>query len=386
MALIQPTLLPTAPAGSKPGPTVAKPAERIAIWQDKLELQNELAADGKIKQKIIVLTGKRPCIDDRARLASIDSAKSIKVLLVPKTAQAAQDASVGGGGFDIKRLLAFRDVHLLAPAKTMTAREWLDADFVQVAPAPPATDDALPAPPVHRCSSASSTRKTFQARSPQIPLRQANKLAAKDEAPKKPDEPPMVGSAERMWVKIEMKPKAPAPAPTGNQTEQTKTASTSKSKTGSQDGDLGDKTSEIRKAWLWGSVALHQDPAKGKTKGQEASGEALYLDNHGKDKAITWIYQREPNETTYLPGPLPPARAANDDKIITGAGIIAMNQGTDQAWVKGPGTLTQFTTSVCQLARRLRWRSPKNSQLLPLPAQPRPSRCRTPRNIIARSE
>src|SRR5262249_40415067 len=103
-------------------------------------------------------------------------------------------------------------------------------------------------------------------------------------------------------------------------------------------------TAEIREAWLWGSVSLHQSPAKGKTAGQDASGEALYLDNRGgKGKTISWIYQRDPNEVTYLPGPLPPARATSDDKIITGAGVIAMNQGTDQAWVEGPGTVTQFT-------------------------------------------
>jgi hypothetical protein len=324
-------------------PDRGQATERIAIWQDKLELQNELAPDGKIKQKIIVLTGKRPCIDDRARSASIDSAKSIKVLLVPKIVQATQDDSVGGGGFDIKRVLAFRDVHLLAPAKTMTARNWLDADFVQVAPPPPAGEDVLPPPPAIAAAPTANTEDVSGA----LPTNLApadEQFAAKNEPPKKPDESPMVGSAERIWVKVEMKPKSLAPPATDNQTEPTKTASTTKSKTSSQDGDLGDKTSEIREAWLWGSVALHQEPAKGKTIGQEASGEALYLDNQGEGKAITWIYQRDPNETTYLPGPLPPARAANDDKIITGAGFIAMNQGTDQAWVSGPGTLTQFTT------------------------------------------
>src|SRR5262249_29519343 len=107
-------------------PDRGQPAIRIAIWQDKLELRNELTTDGKIKQKIIVLIGKRPCIDDQARQALIDSGKSIKILLVPKTALAAQDASLGDGGFDIRRVLAYRHVHLLAPGKTMTAREWFD--------------------------------------------------------------------------------------------------------------------------------------------------------------------------------------------------------------------------------------------------------------------
>ena len=77
-------------------------------------------------------------------------------------------------------------------------------------------------------------------------------------------------------------------------------------------------------------------------KGQDASGEAIYLDNQGTNKAITYIYQRDPNEKTYLPGPLPPARVENKDITIAAAGIIQMNQATDQAWVYGPGTLTQL--------------------------------------------
>ena len=55
-----------------------------------------------------------------------------------------------------------------------------------------------------------------------------------------------------------------------------------------------------------------------------------------------YVYQRDPTEKTYLPGPLPPARVENDDIKIAAAGMIQMNQGTDQAWVYGPGTLTQL--------------------------------------------
>ena len=108
---------------------------------------------------------------------------------------------------------------------------------------------------------------------------------------------------------------------------------------------------EIRMVWMWGNVALHQDAKKDKDKprdgsaekrGQDASGEAIYLDNRGTNKAISYIYQRDPTEKVYLPGPLPPARVENDDMKISAAGKIQMNQGTDQAWVYGPGTLTQL--------------------------------------------
>ena len=362
-------------------PDRGQPIERIAIWQDKLRVQNEVGADGKVTKKVILLTGKRPCFIDQVQHASVDSGQWIKVFLEPKTPVAPKDgesssaslagpsggsktqatitaspgqigrtgsrdnhpteldnsrSSLGGGGFDIRRLLAFRDVHLLAPAKTMTARLWLDAEFIDGAPPP------VPAPaPAAVASAAPSNVEDIPGSTDANPGQ--DQIAANDQAAKKPAEPAIIGSAERMWVKIERKPKAAAEPAVNQETTSSKTASTVSAKASSTTGGLDDKTSEIREAWLWGSVALHQDPPEGKAKGQEASGEALYLDNRGKDKAITFIYQREPGATYYLPGPVPPAKVENEQKIITGAGIIAMNQATDQAWVEGPGTLTQFS-------------------------------------------
>jgi hypothetical protein len=77
-----------------------------------------------------------------------------------------------------------------------------------------------------------------------------NQIAANDEEAKKPSEPPMVSSADRIWVEIEMTPKSPAPKSVGKKTAETKTASTTSTKSNSSDGDLGDSQSEIRKARL----------------------------------------------------------------------------------------------------------------------------------------
>jgi hypothetical protein len=330
-------------------PDRGQPIERTAIWQDKLKIRNDVDSEGKIKQKIILLTGNRPVFIDGLRGSRIDSAESIKVLLLPKEILASKDSpapkkaqtpdgsSTDGGGFDIKRLLAFRDVHLLATGKTMTARDYLDAYFTHQPP-PPAVASAPPA---------KNESVTDQPATSPTPVE--NEVAANDEeAKKQSSEPAMVGSADRMWVEIEMTPKAPTPKAAGKTPEETRTVSTTTSKPTSSESGLGDDgQSEIRKAFLWGSVAIHQDPAEGKTKGQEASGEALYLYNPAKNKAITFVFQREPNEKTPRPGPLPPARVENDEKTITatgGDGVIVMNQATDQAWVEGPGTLTQRST------------------------------------------
>jgi len=372
-----------------------QPVERIAIWQDKLYLQNELGADGQILRKLIVLTGKRPCFIDQAKKSSLDSAYLIKVWLKPRpkpakapadqasspntltgvagpssggasslvtspgqTARLTPDANsaakagnsssgsgLGGGNFDIERLLALRDVHLLAPSKTMTARERLDAEFVEPEPSPIASTNqagtsVAPNSTTTNVAANSTASHPEQAKKPDAASTQSQEQVAAKGQPEQPAaEPAMVGSADRMWVKMEMKPVKNTAA--SKPSEKTATDSTVSTKTASSSRAPTDTNAEIRNAWLWGSVSVHQDPAEGKTKGQDASGEALYVDNRGEGKVISYVYQREPNERTYLPGPLPPARVENEDKTIKAAGVIKMNQATDQAWVEGPGTLIQ---------------------------------------------
>jgi hypothetical protein len=380
-----------------------QPVERIAIWQDKFYLQNEVSTDGRILHKQIVLTGKRPCFIDQAKKSSLDSAQLIRVWLKPKPKSAtapidqpsmagdagpslvgaqqvlasstqspaapadAKNAAVGkdrtrsgaglgGGNFAIERLVALRDVHLLAPARTMNARAWLDAEFINPEPSPkPASSDT------DTNAAADSTATNLASNSPASNAEQAKKpesapLQTEQQKPpegvleKPPAEPAMIGSAERMWVRMEMKPakgttrsKPVKGTPESESDEETGASSASSAKTASSKSTTPETNAEIRNAWLWGSVSLHEDAAEGQTKGQEASGEAIYVDNQGEGKVVSYIYQREPNEKTYLPGPLPPARVENEDKIIKAAGVIRMNQATDQAWVHGAGTLTQLT-------------------------------------------
>ncbi|MFI5455416.1 MAG: hypothetical protein ACHRXM_08180 [Isosphaerales bacterium] len=377
----------TGPGRLETQPDRDQPVERIAIWQDKLYLRNVVGPDGQVLQKIVDLTGNRPCFIDNVQKTSLDSARWITVWLKPKPRPAAtpwdeglssrplagvagtgewtaestvtasptptafsrpaandeapagtlrgSDAPPGGGNFQIERLRAIRDVHLIAPAKTMTARERLDADFVDAAPAAVATA----APAKGGASSSSTATNTAQVQEPGSgPAPGQEQVAAQDQAETPAPEPLMVGSADRVWAKIEVKPNTAAQAGSSQGTPGTGT----KARTASGMPGSGETTSEIRNVWMWGSVSLHQDPEQGETKGKDASGEAVYLDNRGPGKVISYVYQREPNEKTYLPGPLPPARVENGDMKITAVGQIKMNQETDQAWVEGPGTLTQL--------------------------------------------
>ena len=65
-------------------PDRGQPVERIAIWQDKLILQNQLDAQGQVVRKFVDLSGNRPCFIDKLQDTMIDSAFLIKVVLKPK--------------------------------------------------------------------------------------------------------------------------------------------------------------------------------------------------------------------------------------------------------------------------------------------------------------
>src|SRR5262249_32555906 len=167
--------------------------------QDKFTLQNELGPDARVLHKIIQLTGNRPCFIDKVQQTSLDSAHLITVWLKPQAAAQAtssspplagsggagarpaappvlasrneanfgasatndknspgdaRSAKVGpsGGNLQIQQPPALGDAHWIAPARTMTARERLDAEFVELEPPgvtttpPPASGAASNAP------------------------------------------------------------------------------------------------------------------------------------------------------------------------------------------------------------------------------------------------
>ncbi len=227
----------------------------------------------------------------------------------------------------------------------MTARQQLDTQFVEAEPA-----DLAPANTASTSSSRAQAASADPSGDPvEQPAAQQEEDKVVTQEPAKPteeapaEEPAMIGSCDRLWARIIMKPK---PKPKDDARKEPTKADT---KTASAARATSETTTEIRKAWMWGNVALHKDAAKKKKENgssekdeQDATGEAIYLDNLGPNKAVTFIYQRDPNEKYYLPGPLPPARVKNGERELAAAGIIQVNQATDQAWVSGPGTFTQM--------------------------------------------
>src|SRR5208337_196053 len=291
-----PGLLETRPIPDKmDSPLKDVPPDRTAVWQDLMMLKNLLGPDQKIVQKELVLKG-YPRVVDRLKQQSLDAVDTIVVWLKPKPAESTPakatsaqkgqgDSSAEGGNFQIQRLLALRDVHLVAPSKNLTARDRLDADFKE-------------AP-----SSTIATRTTAQGTSQ--PAAEASPSAAAGGADTKTDEPEiaaqekepepaMVALANRVEADILIDPKT--------ETKSSKKDSAVKTTQASSTLSPGDPDSnyEVHDLRLFGKVWLHQDPSPGKTKGQEASGEKLILHSEGPGRAVIDLYDRQDPENRKL--------------------------------------------------------------------------------------
>jgi lipopolysaccharide export system protein LptA len=320
------------------------PADRIATWQDQLVLKNEIGPDQKLEERVLILKG-RPRIIDRLQQSSLDAVETIVAWLRPEptggvnvASSTAPDSSNHTTSnpssrdetFKIRRLLALRNVHLVAPSKDLTARNRLDADF----------EEAVK--PVVSAPSTVTAQVSPQPAAGTPPARGGGSeiKTTENEAPAaaKPADPKMVALADLVEAKILID--SSGQAKRGRKPNAA--GSTAPSAANPADPD---SSYEIRDARMFGSVSLHQDPSPGKTKGQDAFGEALVLRNEGPGKAVFNLYDRDPRVKTQAPSSAdrrPLAKVITEDQTIRGE-VIGLNQKTDEAWVYGPGELVQLT-------------------------------------------
>src|SRR5262249_19166875 len=157
-----------------------------------------------------------------------------------------------GGGMQIKRLLALREAHLVAPSEDLTARERLEADF-EDAPKPVvvAQNTAAPAPG----PAAASTTGTAAPTPRPAPVSPTLEPVAEAETDQKPDavqekkvEPNKVILANRVKAKVQL-----VPTPPGSDNKSGRTIKPLARTSGSKPG-ASDSSYEIRELKLWGAV------------------------------------------------------------------------------------------------------------------------------------
>jgi hypothetical protein len=372
------TIIARGPGILETRPARDKPVERRAVWQDQLVQQNEIGADKQLRKRI-TLTGD-PRFYDLAQATTLDAKSQIIIWLKPKAepaapvntttaaaagsspspvqvqspaqAQAQAQAQPGGGKFDIELLRAVDDVHLVAPGRTLSARDVLVSVF-ETLPAAPSGTAVAPAGGTPAVASAAGGPTApvgapvgAQAAAPAAPP--ATQAEAKPAT--KPADPDVRVQANHVWARITLRPKA----------EQGGAASTGTgTATADRSGPGNNTQSEVREARLRGAVYFHEDPAPGKQRGTNVTGEAIDVTNLGENRMYFKVYNIDPDKAapTDLRSRLskeqllarietvgrsfPLARVETDDFTVEGP-RIGLNQLTDEAWVDGRGVLTQL--------------------------------------------
>jgi hypothetical protein len=310
-----------------PGRTRERPARnasvtRTALWEDEMEMltwrdglgpmpapsgdaaramKSEPTPVPGTLRRVITLTGVSMLWDHKSA-TTLDARKSIVAEF-----QAGPKASptAGDGPSQIKWLDAYEDAHLIAPSRTLTARQFLKAKFETPPPPPaiPPTQDGVSGPVV-----ASAT--------PTPPPEEKPEPAAT------PVEPAVDGRADRVWANILL---------------------------GSNNAK-----GELKSAQLRGGVMVHQDPSPGKVLGSDASGEALDLTGQGNGLMKFAVKAQEPTSSSDPRTKLASdstgretphallARVEFEGKTIESEDIIGLDQKADFAWAQGPGIYIQM--------------------------------------------
>ena len=331
------TIFDSGPAGFSnviargPGKTEERPARnasvtRTAWWEDEMKLLSWREGEGATPnlpplavaalrsapaapskgtlRRLITLTGVPKLVDHNSS-TTLDARKSI---VAEFQAGPKADPKGGDGPTQIQWLDANEDAHLTAPNRTLTARRFLKAKFINPEPIPAAPAASAPAGPL-----------VVAATPAPPPVEQPKPDPAPAPAPA---DPPVDARADRVWARLLLGSK-------------------------NTKGDLKD-------AQLRGGVMVHQDPAPGKAYGSDASGEALDLLGQGNGLMKFTVAAEEPPQAsdpkTRLAsdskGRLAPssllARVDFEGKTIESEKLIVLDQKADFAWTRGAGNFLQM--------------------------------------------
>jgi hypothetical protein len=303
-----PTVIARGPGSMETRADRNLPVERSAEWGDKLTVQTVETSAGTRRR--ITLTGTPRVVSPTQ--GTITAREKIVAYLKPKERPAAPATPPAAGSpaateaFQIDWVEGHGGVHMAAvppPAGTPAARDGLPGSsrtlhardklyvvFSEAAGTPAAGGAAPAIAPVATIPGA--------ALPPDAKPDATATAKADPKAPPKKPEPALSVEADEVWARVRL-------------------------------GSIHGKP-ELEEVRLRKGVTLHQDPAEGKPRGTDASGEAIDFVNRGEGRA--WL---EAHGTAAAP-----ARVVTDTFLIEGP-KLGVDQAADFAWVKGAGRMVQ---------------------------------------------
>jgi hypothetical protein len=295
--------------------------ERAASWQDRLVMLSVQKGDQERRQ--VTLTG-NPVVSSPAQGHRLDARDTIVALLAPKAKAQdgpgkaeppAPDPTGTGDALRIEAMTALNDVRMtsLGPAnagglpawdRLIEAKDRLDVEFLEPPP-PPAAGPATPSP-----ADALATTAPAAAPAPAAPGAdtasaeaakggpEADEAKGEEKPEEKAPEPAVRARADRIWAQVQLLP--------------------------------GTNKGEMKVVRLRGDVAIHQDPAPDKERGVDVTGAAVDMAGQGEGRMELMADGAAGR----------PAVVVTDEMTIRGP-RLGLDQSADEAWVEGPGRLTQ---------------------------------------------
>ena len=332
------------------------PADRIVTWQNQLMLKNEVRPRHEDRregpdpegQTLGLRSGPASPRSKRRTRSSPGSSRSRQSPgCRARTAGPARPARKAGspqdGGFQIRRLLALNDAHLVAPSKNLTARNRLEVDVRSSRPSRRPSAAASTAPGQRRAPArlAAAERPDGAQQEQTSAPRRTKPGRTQHDRPGRPR-----GRHDRI-ARIPTPEAATCPPRRTN-------VSAAAGRCRFEPTRSATRSSSAR-------VSLHQDPAPARPRDRTPSARRSSSTTKGREGDLQSLSSRSQGEDRggRRPAPRRPlAQVITEDKTIKGE-VIGVNQKTDEAWVYGPGKLIQLTdrnlmTDKAEDGRRLR--------------------------------
>lgn len=316
-----------------------QPVVRSAKWSDQAVMVTE--GEGPTARKVITLSGDASVWDGKA--GTLDAARSLVVWLSPRgnsTAQSRQvmaktgsteagrsresQASLSSKSYEIERVEAHQDVHLVADNRYLNAKDRLDVEFLPGTTTTPnrsANADGKVKPTSLLVDQPSPTIEGSGAVSPPVSTSNGQRQNR--------TEPKVRVDARRIWAKL---------GPNLNQPAQNRAPSSNPAAAA-----MGGV--ELIEARLRGDVEFHQDNADKAKPPSQVNAQAVDIVHQGQGAYHLLAFHVDPaTAKPEVVEKLKPVTVKSDQFELEGP-ILGLDQASSTAWVNGAGTIKQWIGS-----------------------------------------
>lgn len=312
-----------------------QPVARSAKWSEQAVMITE--GEGASARKIITLSGNASVWDGKS--GTLDAAKSLIISLAPRGQNAAQQsrnvinnsdpskrreaqASLSAKSYEIERVEAHENVHLIADNRFLNAKDRLDVEFMAGATANGQNIDRKVQPTALLVDANAANPSERTRSTPATPGATANRQP----------NPKLRVDSKRIWARL---------GPNTSSGGGTKGPNSNPAMPGM--GSI-----ELIEARLRGDVEFFQENSTPGKQPSQVNAQAVDVVHEGQGAYHLLAFQVDPSDPAFakpeLADKAKPVRVTSDQFELEGP-ILGLDQKASTAWVNGAGTIKQWIGS-----------------------------------------